>query len=230
MADVTAAISRNGFGLLRELAENNNREWYHAHKAAFEEQVLAPFASILELATERLAETPLPWQGGRDTMFRMNRDVRFSKDKSPYKTEVSGLLTPDGTKQHAGPIVYVACSDDGGMLAIGIYKPLSDTLDSIRTAIARDPSEPLRIQTRLTSRDRTIESSDVLKRIPRGYEDMKDHKVAELLRMKDMLVIDRPTKTDWQRGRIPERVERLATDSAELVAFLSSGASERSKT
>ena len=100
-------ISETSFALLTELAANNSKEWYDAHKADIKTHCLTPFGEMLEHVSNRLIDGPLPLEGSTKTMFRMNRDVRFSKDKSPYKTSVSGMLTPSGTKAEIAGMVYV---------------------------------------------------------------------------------------------------------------------------
>jgi uncharacterized protein (TIGR02453 family) len=86
------------FELLEELAANNEKTWYDEHRDELQTYLRKPFAVVLELATDRLAETAVPFVGGAKTMFRQHRDIRFSKDKSPYSTHISGLLMPSGTK------------------------------------------------------------------------------------------------------------------------------------
>ncbi|MEL6700467.1 MAG: DUF2461 family protein, partial [Pseudomonadota bacterium] len=85
------------FEFLEGLAANNDRDWFNEHKPTFQEYLETPFANLLEALSNRLADADVTLEGSKKTMFRMNRDVRFSEDKSPYKTAVSGLLTRDGT-------------------------------------------------------------------------------------------------------------------------------------
>ena len=91
-------ISDTSFSLLAELAENNRKDWYDANKGDLKTHCLTPFAEMLEHISNRLVDSPYPLEGSAKTMFRMYRDVRFSKDKTPYKSTVSGMLTPSGAK------------------------------------------------------------------------------------------------------------------------------------
>ncbi|MEL6107237.1 MAG: DUF2461 family protein, partial [Planctomycetota bacterium] len=81
-------LSQDAFELLEGLAANNNREWFMPRKTQFKEQLQEPFAEILEQATKKMRRAKLPMSGGKHTMFRIYRDVRFAKDKSPYKENI----------------------------------------------------------------------------------------------------------------------------------------------
>jgi len=94
-------ISQKTLKLIRDLKANNERDWYKERKPEFEEHVIEPFARFLEDVSARLDAVGYSFFGGKDTMFRMQRDTRFSKGKTPYKTSVSGMLTPSGTKEEA---------------------------------------------------------------------------------------------------------------------------------
>ena len=94
MSATGSGFTERSFGLLRELRENNETAWFHEHREQFRQYLLEPFEQLLEEASDRLAASDHPLRGGRRTMFRLNRDVRFSADKSPYTCQVSGLLTP----------------------------------------------------------------------------------------------------------------------------------------
>ena len=123
-----------------EQRENNNKDWFDEHRPEFEERLLEPFAAMLEQASERIDGRKIQVQGSRKTMFRMNRDVRFSDDKRPYKHSVSGLMTPSGTKDEASGVIYAEISPKGGMLGGGFYKPSTERLNEIRDRIIEEPS------------------------------------------------------------------------------------------
>lgn len=117
------AVTERTFAFFDELAENNEREWFHAHKQTFEEYVRTPFAEFLEELGARLADSKLPLRGGAQTMFRINRDVRFTEDKRPYSESVSGLLASSGTKAESGRLLYLELNADGGASAKACTRP-----------------------------------------------------------------------------------------------------------
>jgi uncharacterized protein (TIGR02453 family) len=79
--------------------------------------------------------------GNEKTMFRVSRDVRFSNDKSPYSTHVSGVLTPSGTKSEASPLIYLHMEAHGGFAVAGLYHPPTDRLDALRESILENSEE-----------------------------------------------------------------------------------------
>ena len=115
-------ISKTSFDLLDQLARNNTKDWYDAHKADIKTHCLAPFREMLEHVSNRPLDSDRPLEGSAKTMFRMHRDGRFSKDKTPYKSSVSGVLTPSGTKAEMAGMVYVEMNASGGWVAGGFYK------------------------------------------------------------------------------------------------------------
>jgi uncharacterized protein (TIGR02453 family) len=94
------------FAVLDELQRNNTKEWYDANKVRLNASARAPFAAMLEVVSALLDGSRYPMRGSAKTMFRQNRDVRFSKDKTLYKTNVSGMITPSGTKGEKEGVVY----------------------------------------------------------------------------------------------------------------------------
>ncbi|MEM7778020.1 MAG: DUF2461 family protein [Pseudomonadota bacterium] len=81
-------FSKTASTFLGELSENNNREWFNAHKQDFVTHVERPFLDVLDALSARLSDAVVPLRGGSRTTFKMNRDVRFSADESPYKTAI----------------------------------------------------------------------------------------------------------------------------------------------
>lgn len=117
-----ACISKEALDLLDELASNNERDWFMPRKTQFRDLLQDPFARILESASTKMRRAKLPMSGGKHTMFRIYRDVRFSKDKKPYKENISGMLTVSGNKDESDGLVYVHLDASGGFLASGFYR------------------------------------------------------------------------------------------------------------
>ena len=149
------------------LAADNSKSYWLAHKQVYEECVLTP---MRELVTEIESEP------GESKIFRPYRDVRFSKDKSPYKTEIAAAFR-DG---------YVRLSADGLGAGRGMHEMAPDQLDRYRGAVATDVSgEPLaKIIASLRQQDIAVQGYESLKRVPHGYP--ADHPRAELLRQKGL--------------------------------------------
>jgi uncharacterized protein (TIGR02453 family) len=149
------------------LAADNSKSYWQAHKQVYDECVLAPMrALIAEIEAEP----------GESKIFRPYRDVRFSKDKSPYKTEIAAVFR-DG---------YVRLSADGLGAGRGMHEMAPDQLDRYRGAVAADAAgEALgKIVATLHDQDIEVQGHESLKKVPRGYP--ADHPRAELLRQKGL--------------------------------------------
>jgi uncharacterized protein (TIGR02453 family) len=149
------------------LAADNSKSYWLAHKEVYDECVLAPMRELLaELEPEH----------GDAKVFRPYRDVRFSKDKSPYKTEIAATFR-DG---------YVRLSADGLGAGRGLHEMAPDQLDRYREAVAADFSGEVlaTIVATLRGQDIGVQGHDSLKKVPRGYP--ADHPRAELLRQKGL--------------------------------------------
>ena len=138
------------FTFLRGLAANNNREWFAANKSAYERAVLAPFHLLLADVVSELAKRGIPLSGDpKKAIFRVYRDVRFSKEKLPYKTHAGAILTRDGIKGASG-VLYVHIDPEGCFLAAGFHNPDREQLAAIREAIYIAPDRFQAIRAGLT--------------------------------------------------------------------------------
>ena len=175
---------------LIDLKENNNRDWFKANKEYFEE-AKQEFQDMVEYLIPALAVTnpALANLEAKDTIFRIYRDVRFGKDKSPYKISMGAIMAPGGRKsQFAGHYFHI--EPGGSFLAGGSYSPPSDRLKNIRSEIYYNSSEFKSIISAVDFKKYfgEIEGSK-LKRPPVGFP--KDFEDIELLKLKDYTVFHR---------------------------------------
>jgi len=124
----------------KDLAKNNNKEWFDANRERFEASVKKPFEAFTGAVIERVARydkaiTITP----KEAIFRINRDIRFSKDKTPYKLNCSAIVSPGGRKDHASPGIYYELGPEHVAIYGGVYMPDKQQLERIRTAIMDDP-------------------------------------------------------------------------------------------
>ena len=167
------------FEFLAELAENNDRAWFTANKERYERDVKEPFLDFISDAGPRLraispnlVADPRPVGG---SLFRIHRDVRFSKDKSPYKTH-AGAHFPLGGKGAEAPGYYLHLQPGECFVAGGMWMPSPGSLQSIRQAIAAKPTEWKKARGELDHGENT------LKRPPRGFDP--DHPMIEDIKRK----------------------------------------------
>ncbi|MBD2258275.1 DUF2461 domain-containing protein [Pseudanabaena sp. FACHB-2040] len=212
-------FTRKSFDLLEGLAANNDKSWYDAHRKDFEAYLREPFSVVLERATDRLAETTLPLAGGSKTMFRQNRDIRFSKDKSPYSTHVSGVLTPSGTKAEKDGMLYVQLDGSGGLIACGFYKLKAAELATLRDKIIEEPEAFSQVLQGLNDAGLSLSDEDKLTSMPRGYEAHDQHEYAQYLRLKSFISQTPLPKSAWLEADIVDRIVEYAKGCASLLKF-----------
>jgi uncharacterized protein (TIGR02453 family) len=213
------AFNVGSFAYLKNLAANNDRDWFAANKGIFAARLERPFSHLLETLGNRLADAPKPLTGGRATVFRMNRDVRFNADKRPYKTSLSGLLTASGTKAEAGGIVYVQFDAAGGFAAAGFHRLSPARLGPIRDAMIAQAEEFAAIKAGLTRAGRDLDRHDSLTAMPRGFAEHADHSHAAEIRLKSLILREDLGRRLWLSGDVVDRVEALARAAMPLLAF-----------
>ncbi len=177
------------FSFLNKLKKNNDKTWFDANRPAYE-QAKAEFTALVEKITALCAKFD-PELSGLDpkkTLFRINRDVRFSKDKSPYKTNFGASINPGG-KNSMIPGYYLHIEPGKSFLAGGCYQPAPDYLHNIRQEIDYNGKEFHKI---IGNKDfikhfKQLDISDQLKTVPKGYD--KEHADAAWLRLKSFIVV-----------------------------------------
>jgi uncharacterized protein (TIGR02453 family) len=212
-------ISKTSFDLLDQLARKNTKDWYDAHKADIKTHCLAPFGEMLEHVSNRLMDSDRPLEGSAKTMFRMHRDVRFSKDKTPYKSSVSGVLTPSGTKAEMAGMVYVEMNASGGWVAGGFYKLPTAQLSLIRQRIIDEPDAFQTVLDGLSDAGTGLADMDRLTRMPKGFSEYEDHPFAEDIKRKSFIIRADVAMASWLNGDVTGIVADLACTVGPLVKF-----------
>jgi uncharacterized protein (TIGR02453 family) len=213
-------FSAKGLAFLRELDGEQNRTWFEAHKAVYETELRAPLAALvtalgLALSVEGLDLACDP----KRAIFRIHRDVRFSKDKRPYKAHVSAALTRDGEKMAPG-LLYVHVDPKGSFVAAGFYNPEPPALQKLRQRIVDRPAEIKDILAKLAKVGLPLDCEEPLKRTPRGFEAVEDADVIALLRLK-MFVVRRPLsrKITGDGDAMINAIAAFARDVQPLLRF-----------
>ncbi len=217
----TQLISPALFDFLRELRENNERDWFQAEKKRYERDVLRPALAFVEAMGGQL-ERLNPWLaadprvGG--TLFRIYRDVRFSKDKSPYKTHVGMWFyhRQAGRKADA-PGFYVHLEADNVLLAHGVHMPAAPALATIRQAIADAPDAWLSARAEATRSPWAMEGP-ALKRPPKGFA--ADNPAIEDIKRTSFITVAYLTENDALAPDFIERCIELGGSTVPLGGFL----------
>ncbi len=129
----------------KELAQNNNSEWFREHKKSYENDVKKPFLNLLnELIPELLKIEPQISDQAKDALFRINKDIRFSKDKTPYHTIMKAGFSPGGKKSFL-PGYYLGISAEEIHVGGGLFQVEPAELHKIRTLISKNSKDFLSI-------------------------------------------------------------------------------------
>lgn len=123
-----------------ELAPNNHKDWFDLNRKRYEKSVKEPFKDFVEHMIKEIAKTDASFKDleAKDCVFRINRDIRFSKDKTPYKMNVSAVVAPEGKKSKAVNGVYFEFGPEHVRVYGGVYEIDKDDLLTVREGIAND--------------------------------------------------------------------------------------------
>ena len=178
------------FRFLAELRKHNNREWFEKHRDDYEDAKGRFEALVNQIIAGLSPVDDLAGLQAKDCVMRIFRDVRFSKDKSPYKTNMAANISPGGRKSNK--LGYHLSLAPGGesIIAGGIYMPEPAQLNRLRDAIARDaaPLKAVAAEKNFKKYFGQLEGEKV-KTVPQGYD--RDHPDIELLRFKQLLAVHR---------------------------------------
>ena len=206
------------FAFLRDLKENNNRDWFQENKDRFEEELREPLLHFIREFEPHLAEIS-PYflalakkSGG--SLFRIYRDVRFGKDKTPYKTNAALHFRHENGKDAHCPGFYLHLDPNECFCGAGIWRPDSPSLRSIREAIVEKPKEWAKV----IGNPNFQLQGDSLKRAPKGFDP--EHPLIEDLKRKDhMAVINLSIKDVMKKNFLDTYVEHCV-QMAPYVEFI----------
>jgi uncharacterized protein (TIGR02453 family) len=207
------------FDFLRDLAANNDRDWFKPRKQVYDDEVKWPLQCLLADVSQRAAEEGIPLRADpKKSLFRIYRDVRFSKDKSPYKPHGSAVFTRSGSKKESGG-VYVHIKPGECFFGGGFWKPEKQLLAAWRERIANEPATFLGVVDELTAKGLELEAPDYLKRMPRGYTDYAESPAADYLRYKGFFATRFVSDASTQTPAFAEEIIRLMRAVMPLLEY-----------
>jgi len=210
------------FGFLTELKANNNREWFQANKQRYELQVREPLLRFITNFGLRLAEISPHYvadarkSGG--SLFRIYRDVRFSKDKTPYKTAAGIQFRHESGKDVHAPGFYLHLEPGGVFMGVGIWHPDNKTLGKIRDTIIENPDRWQRAKNDVAFAKTFTLGGDSLKRAPKGYDP--EHPLIEDLKRKDFIASTQLTEAEVCASDFIDRFADMCRTTTPFMAFL----------
>lgn len=207
-----AIFSQDLFHFLAELKENNERAWFEAQKKRYESKVKEPFLEFIEAFAPRLQAISPHFLADRKSFFRIHRDVRFSRDKSPYKTHAAAQFRHEDARDIHAPGFYLHLEPGEVFVGAGLYHPEPAAAAKVREAIARGPRQwteaiaPLEL------------GGEKLKRPPQGFA--ADHPLIEDLKRKDFIATRTFTQKQACQSDFLERFSRFCQDSSRFMELL----------
>jgi uncharacterized protein (TIGR02453 family) len=211
---------KEGITFLKKLKKNNTREWFTAHKTEYEENVKQPMLSLIVAMKAELQQfAPDIDADPKRSMFRIYRDTRFSKDKTPYKTHAAAIFHPRGHWQNSAGF-YLHIEPGKIYLGGGMYMPDGAQLKLIRAAIAQNADEFIALVQRKQFQKRfggKIEG-EKLQRIPMGYA--VEHPMAEWLKLKQFYTMVTLEEKECYTKKFITNVVAVYSDGLPLVRFL----------
>lgn len=213
-----------GFGpkalpFFEALKFHQSREWFEENRRLYEEDVLAPMVTLLDDLTEAFAKRKIPLKGdGKRSIFRLNRDIRFSKDKSPYKTHAGAVMTRSGGKKDQG-LLYIHIDPTGCFTAAGFYMPEAPALAALRKTILANPGRAKALLAKLDKGKLELGTFDQLTRVPRGFEALKDGPLDGMIRMKSLIVEEKLGDKLVKSPKLADKIVDFAERARPLLEF-----------
>jgi uncharacterized protein (TIGR02453 family) len=210
MSDEFTGFPREAFMFWARLEKHNNREWFQANKDVYERACRQPLQALVNELK--------PLHGG-GKISRINRDMRFARDKSPYKSYIAAGVGNS----------YISLSKQGVWVGTGMYKPEPAVLARFRAAVADDESGAVLAQLvrGLRRKGYDVSTHDTVASAPKGYD--AGHPRIELLRMKDIYAGKMLPPETLASSKALERVTRVMSETEPLAAWLRQHVGPRSR-
>lgn len=207
---------------LAELSKNNNREWFNANKQRYEEDVLDAALRFIEAMQEPMAELAprfvvQPTRVG-GSLMRVYRDTRFSKIKTPYKTNIGIQFRHEQARDVHAPGYYVHIDPEEVFLGVGMWRPDAQPLRAIRQRIAAHPADWKRTLAESSFRRQFNLGGESLSRPPRGFD--KEHECIDDIRRKSFIAVRELTLADCQAPSFQRKVEAAFRAGTPFMQFL----------
>jgi uncharacterized protein (TIGR02453 family) len=210
-------MNKEIFEFLSDLERNNNREWFAQNKKRYEDakKTLERFVTVLILNVNSF-DSSVDIKDASKTFFRIYRDIRFSPNKEPYKTNFGSIIVPDDYRHSCEyPAYYLHIQNNGSFVSMGVYMPNPQLLKQLRQAIDEDFDSFSEIIKKLESSFGELSHEEgSLKRVPPGFD--KNSPAAEYLKLKNFYVFKEFSNEDVLKKDFLEKITSLYKESYEL--------------
>lgn len=215
-------FSRKSVSFLKELDQNNNKIWFDKNRQRYEDEVRTPALTYIESMDQHIAKISPHFVvsakkvGG--SLMRVHKDIRFSKDKTPYKTNIGIQFRHARGKDVHAPGFYLHIEPGNAFLAAGIWRPESSTLKNVRTLIDEYPKEWKKLTKKLINTNNFEFGGESLKRPPKGFQ--AEHPLIDDLKRKDFIAVQNLKISTVYAKDFDKQSARLFKAVAPLVSFI----------
>ena len=194
-----------GFGkqalpFLKALDFHQDRDWFKANRALYESELETPRGDLVEALSAAFAEAGIGLKGDRKkSVYRIYRDVRFAKDKSPFNKHVSALLTPSGEKNEEEGSFFIKIGIEGCFMACGFYLGDPEKLKAFRNSIVTWPDRFRAMTAALERGGLKLGTDEALKRLPKDFDSVTEPDLAAAVKLRHFYV-----REDIEPARVTE--------------------------
>ena len=220
MSDAFTGFGERALPFLKALGFHQSRDWFQENREIYDSQLFMPFVALLESANERMEKAGIPLRGERkSSLFRINRDIRFSKDKSPYNTRVSGVLTRTGTKKDISGL-YMHFEPGNCFLASGLWFPPGPILKAMREQIVERSDEFLKLVAGLEKVGLGIGEDDMVTRTPLGFKHIEDENLLFWLKHKSFIIQKKLDEKVIHSDALLDEIETFGQHALPFMQFI----------
>lgn len=222
-------IQPSSLQFLKNLKKNNNKPWFDAHRKEYE-VAKSDFAFFIQAIIDKQAkkDSNISHLKAKDCMFRINRDVRFAKDKSPYKSNFGASINKGGRKAMNSAGYYFHLEPGNSFLGGGLYQPMPDELKKVRQEIDYNFADFKKIvgsgKFKSVYKDLDRSKEFVLSRVPKGYE--ADNPAAEYLKLKSYIAMIPVSDKELISGELIKKTIDAFAALMPLLIFLNNSVEE----
>lgn len=210
------------FAFLKDLEANNDRAWFNEHKGRYDHTIKEPAMQFILDMAPRLTKISPNFEANARTvggsLFRIQRDTRFSKDKTPYKTNTGIQFRHAMGKDAHAPGYYMHLEPSGSFIGMGLWRPEPKVANTIRAAIDDDPTRWKRATRSKKFTDLFSLEGDTLVRPPRGFDE--DHPLIEDLRRKDFIASTKVSQKQLTAPSFIDEYESMLKVGTPFMRFL----------
>jgi uncharacterized protein (TIGR02453 family) len=219
-ADGFSGFSAPALKFLRDLKKNNDRAWFAPRKELYERECLEPLRALTVALASAVRKAKIPIEADPSRVgYRIYRDVRFSRDKSPYKTNLGTYLPYRGMRGAPGGL-YVHIAPKESFVAAAFYQLDREPLQRWREAMAADPKRFEAVVRALARNGIALsEQHDALKRMPRGFEALAESPIAPYLKLSSFMVSRKLSDDDVMDQGLVARCVNLVKQAKPLLEY-----------